>query len=306
MKSPPKVVAVTGATGYIGSYVVKELLSRGYAVHAPIRNSIKNPTKASHLLSLPHAPTNLTIFEGGDLTEKGSFDEAFQHCDAVIHTAAEVTLGASQSIITASVDGTANVLSAFDKSPNANRFVQTSSIAAVMNFSNPLSHVHSENDWNTWSSVSRGDAYGVAKTQAEQLVHAHFQNDPSRWCVCLNPGVVIGPVMTKAHTKASPIFLREIVFGNKVMNFPSTYVDVRDVAASHVNALEKLPELNDRRYILVNDARCLSKGAMDMAEIARGLFPEEAISVQPMYPEWAMSIARPLSKLPFVGGMIMS
>ena len=59
--------------------------------------------------------------------------------------------------------------------------------------------------------------------------------------------MVIGPVFTKQHTKASPVFLREIVFNNKVMNFPSTYVDVRDVAIGHVNAMEKLPAVNGQR-----------------------------------------------------------
>jgi len=34
--------------------------------------------------------------------------------------------------------------------------------------------------------------------------------------VAVNPGVVIGPVMTKAHTKASAVFLRDIIFNSKV------------------------------------------------------------------------------------------
>ena len=37
--------------------------------------------------------------------------------------------------------------------------------------------------------------------------------------------VVIGPVSTKAHTKASAVFIREVIFGNPVLTFPSTYVD---------------------------------------------------------------------------------
>ena len=41
---------------------------------------------------------------------KGSFDEAFNGADAVVHTAAAVVLGKDQSIITASVEGTRNVL----------------------------------------------------------------------------------------------------------------------------------------------------------------------------------------------------
>lgn len=83
-------VAVTGSTGYIGSFVVKELLDRGYTVNAPIRGSSKNPEKAQHLQSLPWASTRLKIFDGGDLDIAGSFDSSFEGATAVIHTAAEV------------------------------------------------------------------------------------------------------------------------------------------------------------------------------------------------------------------------
>lgn len=123
-------VAVTGSTGYIGSYVVAELLSRGYTVNLPVRGSSSNPSKAAHLLALPGSE-RLQVFDGGDLTVDGSFDDAFKDCHAVIHTAAEVVLGKEQSIITASVDGTQNVLKSADRSPSVKRFVQTSSVAAI-------------------------------------------------------------------------------------------------------------------------------------------------------------------------------
>jgi len=103
--SGPTVVAVTGASGYIGSFVVAELLARGFGVHALVRGCGKNPAKAAHLAALPGAGELLTLFDGGDLGVPGSFDEAFQDADAVVHTAAAVVLGKDQSIITASVDG---------------------------------------------------------------------------------------------------------------------------------------------------------------------------------------------------------
>ena len=172
-----KTVGVTGSTGYIGSFVVAELLSRGYKVNAPVRNSGKDPRKAAHLLSMPGASGNLTVFDGGDLAVLGSFDAAFKDADAVIHTAAEVVLGESDSIIAASVEGTSNVLSSVDKCGTVTRFVQTSSIAAINRYDLPSTHVFTEADWNTWSTAENGDSYGVAKTEAERLVHGHFEDD---------------------------------------------------------------------------------------------------------------------------------
>ena len=211
-----RTVAVTGASGYVGSYVIQELLNRGYRVHGLVRGCSTDPGKAKHLLQLQRADTNLTLFDGGDLSVPGSFDKAFFGVDAVVHTAATVVLGKDQSIITASVDGTKNVLQSVDASPTIKRFVHTSSIAAIQSYDKPSSHIFSELDWNDWSTLQNGDAYGKAKTEAERLVHKHFKDDDGRTAVALNPGVVIGPVMTKAHSKASPVFLRELIFNNKV------------------------------------------------------------------------------------------
>ncbi|GMH99044.1 hypothetical protein TrST_g8316 [Triparma strigata] len=296
-------VVVTGSSGYIGSFVVAELLSRGYIVHAPVRGSSTNPNKIAHLQALPNSE-NLKIFDGGDLTLAGSFDSAMNGAGAVIHTAAEVVLGKSQSIITASVEGTNNVLKSVDKA-GINRFVQTSSVAAIQKYNVPPNHIFTENDWNDWSSVEKGDAYGVAKTQAEQIVHAHFADDEDRSSIAVNPGVVIGPVLSKAHTKASAIFLRDCIYGNKVMNFPCTFVDVRDVAIGHVNALEKLPEFKGRRFVLVNDEKCMPQGGVELGPVAARLFPGHKFDVKPQYPESVMKILRPLSRIPLLGGHIM-
>ena len=122
----------------------------------------------------------------------------------------------------------------------------------------------------------------------------------------VNPGVVIGPVFTKSHTKASAVFLRDAIFGNKVMNFPATFVDVRDVAKAHINALEKLPEFHGRRFILTNDTKCFAQGAIELGPVAERALPGYKFEPQPRYPEAIMSVLRPLSRLPIVGRSIMS
>lgn len=70
-----------------------------------------------------------------------------------------------KDIVDPSVKGTENVLASVAKSGTIKRFVQTSSVAAVQSFDKPEDHVFTEEDWNTWSTVANGDAYGFAKAQ---------------------------------------------------------------------------------------------------------------------------------------------
>ena len=81
-------VAVTGANGFIGSYMCAALLEQGYTVRAVVRNS-SDQTKVAHLLALPGAAERLTCVSG-QLLEAGGYDDAFAGCAAVVHTAAVV------------------------------------------------------------------------------------------------------------------------------------------------------------------------------------------------------------------------
>ncbi|KAK2414827.1 NAD(P)-binding Rossmann-fold superfamily protein [Trifolium repens] len=69
---------VTGASGYIASWIVKFLLQRGYTVRATIRD-LSNPNKVDHLLKLDGAKERLQFFKA-DLLEEGSFDSVIQGC----------------------------------------------------------------------------------------------------------------------------------------------------------------------------------------------------------------------------------
>ncbi|MDX2182391.1 MAG: GDP-mannose 4,6-dehydratase, partial [Gemmatimonadaceae bacterium] len=84
MSSAP--IAVTGASGYVGSWVVRELLARGATVHATVRD----PNRAHRVDHLHRAaeglPGTLKLF-AADLLDEGSFDAAFRECTVVVHTA---------------------------------------------------------------------------------------------------------------------------------------------------------------------------------------------------------------------------
>ena len=86
---PIKTVAITGASGFIAHWVVRYCLEQGLVVHGTVRD-LTNTDKCQGLVKLQKAfPNQLHLFEA-DLLKPESFDAAFKHVDAVIHTASPV------------------------------------------------------------------------------------------------------------------------------------------------------------------------------------------------------------------------
>ncbi|PIM97801.1 Dihydrokaempferol 4-reductase [Handroanthus impetiginosus] len=131
-----KTYCVTGATGYIGSWLVKSLLEKGYRVHATLRNQ----EKASNLVKLWQGRDRLSLFRA-DLQEDGSFDDAVRGCDGVFHVAASMEFGVppapnldsyvEEEVIDPAIRGTLNVLKACVKSNTVRKIVFTSSISTL-------------------------------------------------------------------------------------------------------------------------------------------------------------------------------
>ena len=80
------IACVTGATGFLASELVAQLLERGYHVHATVR-SLGNTARNACLHDLPHAsPERLSLFEA-DLLDEGAFDDCVAGARFVFHTA---------------------------------------------------------------------------------------------------------------------------------------------------------------------------------------------------------------------------
>ncbi|XP_024032394.1 tetraketide alpha-pyrone reductase 1-like, partial [Morus notabilis] len=145
-------VCVTGASGFLASWLVKRLLLSGYHVIGTVRDP-GNEKKLAHLWSLEGARERLQLVKA-NLMEEGSFDGAIMGCQGVFHTASPVLKPSSDpkaEILNPAIEGTLNVLRSCKKNPSLRRVVVTSSSSTVRARDDfdpkiPL-------DESTWSSV---------------------------------------------------------------------------------------------------------------------------------------------------------
>lgn len=261
----PQTVLVTGASGYIAGWIVKYLLDAGHTVHATVRDPHKE-SNVAHLRALAaSAPGTLKLFRA-DLLDEGSFDAAMQNCSIVMHTASPFLLDgfadAHAALVKPAVDGTRNVLNAANRCASVQRVVLTSSIAAIHGDNADLRSngkaAFTEDDWNTTSSTEH-NPYQFSKAEAEReawRIHAA----QSRWqLVCINPGMVYGPSLTRGSQSASIDTLLQLGDGRLLTGVPAlTYgvVDVRDVAQAHLLAAFK-PEASGRHILVAKDITML-------------------------------------------------
>ncbi|GJZ08641.1 tetraketide alpha-pyrone reductase 1-like protein [Tanacetum coccineum] len=234
MSGEGKVVCVTGASGYIASWIVKLLLHRGYSVHATVR-SLADPKKTEHLVALDGAKERLTLFEA-TLTEEGSFDAAIDGCVCVFHTASPVLLSVDDphaQLVDPAVKGTLSVLKSAAKVPSLKRGVLDSSSAAVV-FGAKNSRVCVCGSRDVFSDPN----FVEQKKYGNML----YSKTLDRGMLAVKPTL----------NMTSEGFMRLIETGQEVFaDGIYRLVDVRDVAIAHILAFEN-PEANGRYCVVGN------------------------------------------------------
>ncbi|MFP4210636.1 MAG: NAD-dependent epimerase/dehydratase family protein [Alkalispirochaeta sp.] len=260
-------VVVTGASGYLGSWIVKTALNRGHRVRGTVRDP-DDLRKTQHLREMP-GNERLALYRA-DLLESGSFDAAVDGADVVIHSASpfirERITDPDTELIRPAVEGTRNVLAAVDRARSVTRVVLTSSVAAIVGDAAeaqayPDRRVD-ETRWNRTSSREH-EPYSYSKTMAERTAW-EIADARNRWgLVTINPAFIVGPSLSNRLDGTSVAIMRQIGDGSFRQGAPEIYlgfVDVRDVAAAHVLAAEQ-GDL-EGRYIL-------SAGMFSFPQIAR-------------------------------------
>lgn len=89
--SPPAKVLVTGASGFVASWVIKELLDEGYTVRGTLR-SIDKSEQYPPSIKKEAESGRLEFVEVPDMAVEGAFDDAVRDVDAILHVASPVTI----------------------------------------------------------------------------------------------------------------------------------------------------------------------------------------------------------------------
>ncbi|XP_011090033.1 cinnamoyl-CoA reductase 1-like [Sesamum indicum] len=285
-----KTVCVTGASGYIGSWIVKFLLQRGYTVKASDWDP-NDPKKTQHLLSLDGAKERLHLLKA-NLLEEGSFDSVVEGCVGVFHTASPFYHAVTnpQAELISQLKGTINVLASCAKTPSIKRVVLTSSLAAVVhNGKRRTPEVVVDESW--WSNPElckeMQQWHLLSKTLAEDAAW-EFVKEKGIDMVTINPGMVIGPLLQPTLNTSCAAILNLINGGETHPNSTFGWINVKDVANAHILAFEN-PSANGR-YCLVEKVAHFSEVVKILRELYPSLeLPEKCADDKPFVPTYQVS-----------------
>lgn len=228
-----QTVFVTGGTGFLGAYIIKNLVEKGVAVRA-LRRSAALPR------FIPPAIFENIEWVQGDVLDVVALHDAIEGVDGVIHAAALVSYQPSDRarMYQTNVEGTANVVNAALEN-NVMRFVHISSIAAL---GRSAKHEKVTED-RKWEDNKSNTQYGITKHLAELEVWRGFAEGLKG--VILNPSMILG---FGNWDQSSGALFKSIYDG-----FPwyttgiNGFVGVEDVAEAAVQLLQS--NIHQKRFI---------------------------------------------------------
>jgi len=227
-------VFVTGATGFLGSELVHQLLNAGYHVRIYRRETSR--------LDLLRSVVNEIEHSVGDITDLEALRQAMKNIQVVFHVAANVQSG-SRSLTKVNVHGTTAVVDAAHES-GVERLVHTSSVAPIGQTPDGIS-----DEATQWPNDAPMWPYAKSKHLAELEVQRSIAEGLD--AVMVNPSLILGPDTSNGKVfHVSHEFIQKIQSG-KIWLYPkggTNVVDVSDVAAGHLAALER--GKTGQRYIL--------------------------------------------------------
>ncbi|KAI3742530.1 hypothetical protein L1987_60215 [Smallanthus sonchifolius] len=291
-----KVVCVTGGSGYIGLWLVRLLLDRGYTVNATVKD-LNDEKETKHLEAFEGAESRLRLFQI-DLLNYDSIVAAVTGASGVFHLASPCTVSKvhdpENELLAPAIKGTINVLTAA-KELGVKRVVVTSSVSAIVpSPSWPSDVPKSEDCWTDEEYCKQKEVRGsffctyfqdkcfgdhaLSKVARENYHVASILRDVKlfalRWVdiVVVNPGTVMGPMLPPTINASMQMILL-LIQGctDTYENFFMGSIHVKDVALAHILVYENTSATG--RHMCVESISHYGDFAAKVAE----LYPEYII-----------------------------
>lgn len=261
-------ILITGATGLVGSFICRELLSKGHSIRATKRSS-------SDFSLIKDLKEEIEWVET-DLTEAIFWDDHLKDIDAVVHAAAVISFDKrwEKAMYKTNIKGTSDLINALLRA-KVKDILHVSSVAAIGR--KPEQTEITEKD--RWEDSAFDSIYARAKYLQELEVWRGAEEGLK--VKIINPSIVLGPGQWSNNGSTSVIKYAH----DEKSYYPEgriNYVDVRDVASAAVQLLES--DIHNERFILSAD----SIAYKDFFEKAAAKFNKKAPSKVPK--PWMLKI----------------
>jgi nucleoside-diphosphate-sugar epimerase len=302
-----KPVMVSGANGYVASWLVKRLLDEGITVHAAVRDP-ENLKKVGHLVEMGKSSKGTLKLFKSDLLTPNSYKDAMEDCELVFHTASPFIIDvkdAQKDLVDPAVIGTENILTSANNTSSVKRIVLTSSCASIYSDSidcrKAPNGILTEEIWNTTASLLY-NPYSYSKTMAEKKAWDINKAQLNWDLVTINPSFVMGPALNPgATTSESLSILKQMGDGTMKMGVPKMgagVVDVRDVADAHFEAGYR-PNAQGRYITSAHNTNFLEMGQALLPKFGANFpIPKKAL------PKWLLMIVGPMANKLFTRDLI--
>jgi dihydroflavonol-4-reductase len=227
-------ILVTGGTGFLGTYIICELVQQGYAVRAIHR-------QGAIPFFLPSRIREEVEWLRCDVRDPPGLEDAMTGVDAVIHAAAKISFSGKErrELWSTNIEGTANVVNAALEQ-NIRRFLYVSSVAAL----GRTGGNEEVTEEKSWEKSPYNTNYAISKFHGEMEVWRGIgEGLPA---VIVNPSTILGYGDWNNTSCA--------IFRSVFNEFPwytegiNGFVDVLDTARAIVRLLQT--DIHGERYIL--------------------------------------------------------